>query len=163
MAELSENILAVFTVVGMLVALIGAFMPILPGSIIAWISLLAYSLATGWSDFGYAWFGGMSVLLVVTGSAEWWLPLLGAKATGASKRSLLFGIVGALLGLFLFPPFGSIIGYALGVLIGSYVEHRDLQMAFKASLGNLAGQGVAAIVELVGILIVLGLFIWLVF
>lgn len=163
MAEFSENILAVFTIVGIVIALAGAFVPILPGSIIAWISLLAYSLATGWADFGGGWFGVMSVLLVVTGSAEWWLPLLGAKATGASKRSLFYGIAGSLLGLFFFPPFGSIIGYALGVLIGSYQEHRDFQMAFKASLGNLAGQGVAAIVELVGILIVLGLFIWLVF
>lgn len=162
MTPLSENLLAVFTIVGLLVAVAGAFVPLLPGSIVGWISILVYSLATGWSDFGGAWFGLMTVLLAVTGTAEWWLPMLGAKVTGASKRSLLYGIIGSIGGLIFFPPFGSIIGYALGVLAGAWQEHRDIRLAVKASLGNLAGQGVAAIVELIGILVVLALFIWLV-
>ena len=73
-----------------------------------------------------------------------------------------------------FPPpitWKRILGYTLAViaiavlvtmmvLLGQYQKQRDWNLAIKASLGGLAGWGIATVLQLGGSLLILALFIW---
>ena len=81
-------------------------------------------------------FGGMVLLGVFIDYAS---GLIGAKFGGANKQSILFGIVGLVIGLVIFPPFGLFLGLFLGVLVGELVQLKDHAQAFKAASYSFLG------------------------
>jgi uncharacterized protein YqgC (DUF456 family) len=154
--------LAVFFI---LLGLAGVIIPMIPGTLLIWLSVGAYALLERANDLAAIdplTFAVITVIALVTGTADLWLPLLGAKASGSSRRALVFGVVGALLGTFLIPIplLGTVIGYAAGVLLGEYHKHRDWDRAVRAGAGGLAGWGIATILQLGGGLLILLIFVW---
>lgn len=147
-------------VVLILVGLIGSLIPVLPGSILVWLTVLFYTILDGWDAITPLLFIFITVISVITGTANIWLSLLGAKTGGASGQSLLLGILGSIIGLFVFSLIGSIIGYALGIIVGEYLKHKDWNIALKASFGGIAGWGISTAIEAGGSLIILVLFVW---
>ena len=147
-------------VVFILIGLIGAFLPILPGSILVWFTVLVYAILEGWQAVTPFVFVIVTVICLVTGTANIWLSLLGAKTGGASTQALIFGVLGSIIGLFVFSLIGSISGYALGIIVGEYMKQKDWNLALKASFGGLAGWGVSTAIQAGGTLIILILFVW---
>lgn len=86
--------------------------------------------------------------------------LFGAKKAGASKRSLLLGLIGLVIGLFLLPPFGSLIGLFLGVLIGELSEFKSSKNAVKAATGSVIGSLISVLINILLGFLFLGLFIY---
>lgn len=152
----------------MLVGLFGIVVPILPGTILIWLAVLAYALAESFQAIDWVTFVVLTLIALVTGTADIWLALLGAKTGGASGWTFVYGMVGGIVGFFLFGTilpivgnlFGGIIGYALGILFGQYQKHGDWNLALKASLGGIIGWGVATIVQFAGGILMMGIFIW---
>lgn len=142
-----------------LLGIAGIIVPILPGTILVWLTVLVYAWATSFATLTPTIFVLITLVALVTGSANLWLPLLGAQRSGAAKRALFLGLVGAIIGTFIVPLVGTIIGYALGILLGEFLKHQDLNLALRASLGGLAGWGVATMVELGGALLILVIFV----
>ncbi|MGW8318599.1 MAG: DUF456 family protein [Candidatus Promineifilaceae bacterium] len=156
------------TVAFMIVGLVGILLPILPGTVLIWLSVLVYAIFDGFKAIDWAAFAVISLIALVTGTADIWLSLIGAQRSGAARRSLLLGAVGAIAGFFILgaviPILGSllggVLGYALGVLLGQYHKYRDWNIALRASLGGLAGWGLATAVQLGGGLLIMLIFIW---
>jgi hypothetical protein len=144
----------------MILGLVGIIVPLLPGSLLIWLAALVYVIVTGFSSLSLPAFLVITLIALVTGTADLWLPLLGAQKGGASKRSLVFGVAGAIIGTFIAPLLGTIIGYAVGILLGEYHKRGDWNAAFKASLGGVAGWGVATAVQLGGGLLMIAIFAW---
>ncbi len=147
----------------MMLGLIGAFVPILPGALLVWLAVLVYAVATGFSVIEPGMFVFISIIAIVTGSSDIWMSLLGAKKGGAGGRSMLWGIGGALIGFFLINLVGAVIGYALGIVISELRKRKDLGTALKAGLSGLAGWGASVVVEASGALLIIVLFVWRVF
>jgi uncharacterized protein YqgC (DUF456 family) len=148
-------------VVSILIGVIGIVLPVLPGMIWVWISLFAFAWYTDFMVVTPWVFAILTLIALVTGSSNIWLPYLGAKKTGAAKRAIFLGVIGAIIGTFVIPIplLGTVIGYAVGIIIGELLKHRDLQVAIKASLGGVAGWGIATVVELSGALTILIVFL----
>lgn len=144
----------------MALGVIGIIIPVLPGTLLIWLAILVYVWSQGIAAVGVGTFIFLSLIALVTGTADLWLPLLGARKGGASGRSLLFGSIGALIGTFFAPLIGTLIGYAAGILLSEYQKRQDWREAAKASIGGLAGWGVATAVQLGGGLLMLAIFIW---
>jgi len=152
----------------MLVGLIGIVVPILPGTVLIWLGILAYALVDGFQAIDWLTFIVLTLIALITGTADIWLALLGAKTGGASFWALFYGLIGGIVGFFLFGAllpivgnlFGGIIGYALGILIGQYQKHRDWNLALRASFGGIVGWGIATIVQFGGGLLMIVVFIW---
>ncbi len=144
-----------------ILGIIGTLIPIIPGTLLIWLGVLVYAWHMGFSAFGIGAFLLISLIALVTGTADLWLPLLGAKGGGASTRSLLFGALGALLGTFLIPipVIGTIAGYILGLLFGEYQKHGDWELAKKAGWSGLAGWGLATAVQIGGGILILIIFV----
>ena len=124
-----------------------------------WVAVLIYVLVNGMASLGWLVFIIITLIALATGTADLWMPLLGAKSVGASGRGLVYGMIGAVIGTFIAPLIGTLIGYAGGILLGQYQKSRDWQEALKASLGGLAGWGLATAVQLGGGLLILAIFV----
>ena len=163
--SISFGVVVALIVVGM----IGTVIPAIPGTLIVWLSILLYAWADGFVALGWGTFVFITLIALVTGTADFWLPLLGAKSTGASRKAMILGPAGALLGALLGSLIvigtlpGALIGYALGLFLGQYWETPDWQQATKATLGGLAGYGLSAIIQFGGGLIILIIFLIAIF
>lgn len=150
-------------VVFILVGLVGVVVPLLPGSLLIWITVAVYTAAERWNGFAAidgVTFVVITLIALVTGLSDLWLPLLGAKVTGSSLRSMIYGVVGGIIGTFIIPLLGSIIGYVAGILISEYRRYGDWDKALRAGWGGLAGWGIATALQLGGGLLILIIFVW---
>jgi uncharacterized protein len=144
----------------MLIGFIGAFVPLLPGTLFVWLTVLVYSVVTRFTLIEPSTFVFITVIAFVTGTADIWLSLIGAKVGGANPKSLLWGACGAVIGFIIFNLLGALIGYALGIIGSEYRRGRDWRLALKASVGGVIGWGVSTAVEAGGALIIILIFIW---
>ncbi len=147
-------------IVLILLGLIGIIIPLLPGTFLIWLAVLLYVLGNGMEVIGWGSFIFITIIALGTGTSDWWMALLGAKTGGASGRSILFGIGGAIIGSFIFPLIGTIIGYAAGIIFSEYQKAGDWDAAIKASVGGLAGWGLATAVQLGGGILMLIIFVY---
>ena len=162
-----EALIFGFAVGFMIVGLVGIVVPILPGTLLIWLTVLIYAIIDGFEAIGWVGFAIITLIALVTGTADIWLPLLGAKTAGAAKRALFFGLAGGVVGFFLLgaliPILGSllggVLGYATGVLLGQYHKYRDWNLALRAGLGSLAGWGIGTAIQLGGGLLIVVIFI----
>ncbi len=145
-----------------LVGVVGIIVPVLPGMILVWLSVLVFAWLSDFQTVSLWVLAVVTGIALVTGTASIWLPYLGAKKSGAAKRAIFLGFIGAIIGTFVMPLVGTIIGYGLGILVGEMLKHRDFQLAVKSSVGGVAGWGAATIVELAGALTILVLFVYVV-
>lgn len=168
MEALLEALLFGVTVAAMLIGLFGIMLPILPGVMLIWLAALGYAVVEGFTAVDWWTFAVITLITLVTVTSDFWLPLLGSKRGGASKRAMLFGLVGGILGFVVLTPmfpiagslFGGILGYAVGTLLGQYHKYRDWDAALKASVGGVAGWGVSMVIQMVGGLMIVLIFIW---
>ena len=149
-----------------LVAIIGTIIPVIPGVLLAWLTVLTYAYFEGFVAIDYLTIAFISLIALVTGTADLWLPMLGAKATGASGWGMVGGTLGSLIGFFAGLWFvvgslpGAIIGYMLGTIAGEYYKVRDWNQAMKSAFGGLAGMGVSTFVQFIGALLIAIIFVW---
>lgn len=143
----------------MLVGIVGSVLPVVPGPVLSFAGLAVYyifqkeeSLTLG----PFLLFAlGMLLLLI----ADYFLPLLGAKFSGASKQGQWGAVVGALVGIAFFPPLGIFVGAVIGAVIGEVHHGKRLPEAMRAAAGIIAGSVVATFVQILFSLSVLAYFL----
>ncbi|MCA9969949.1 MAG: DUF456 domain-containing protein [Anaerolineales bacterium] len=161
MSLLFEAITFGVVVAFMFVGVIGILIPVIPGTLLIWMGSLVYAWHVGFTTFGIGILLILTLIALVTGTVDLWLPLLGARGGGASGRALLFGTLGALVGTFAIPiPIvGTVAGYVLGLILGEYQKHGNWELARKAGLSGLAGWGLATAVQFGGGILMLFIFV----
>ena len=125
----------------MLIGVVGAVLPALPGAPLAFGSLLLCKIL-GFSEISW-WIIGLFGFLTIIGIVlDYTVPIFTTKKMGGSK----YGIWGLVLGIFvgiIFSPFGFlsiIIAPFLGALIGELMyERKNHKRALKAALGSVIG------------------------
>lgn len=155
-------------VVFMLVGLVGMLVPLLPGTLIIWVTVLLYAIVEEFEAIDWITFTFITLIALASGTADLWMSLLGARTGGASIRSIVYGFIGGLVGFFVLGSiipvigslFGGVIGYSSGVLLGQYQTHRDWNIALKASVGGFVGWGIATIVQFAGGIVIIAIFLW---
>jgi uncharacterized protein YqgC (DUF456 family) len=139
----------------MVVGIIGAVVPGIPGTSLILIAIVIWGAVQGSV-------GSVSVPLVVAIGvlvlsvgidflASYW----GAKRAGASKWGQIGAIVGLVLGILGFLPalpfggplLGILLGPLLGAIVGEYLYRRDLKLAFKAGVGIVVGSLVGNLIQ----------------
>ncbi len=150
MAEIGSLIGFGAAILFMIIGLVGVIVPILPGTILIWLVVIVYALVAGVESIGWSALIILNIIGLFAGTADLWLPFLGAKATGASKRSMFLGAVGLIAGTMVMPIVGTVVGYMFGILLGEYQKEQDWNKAIHAALGGVAGWGIATIIQLGG-------------
>lgn len=151
----------------MVVGVIGAVVPSLPGVILILGAILVWGAVHGFAGLGVPLVVTIAVLAVNTG-VEILATYLGAKQAGASTWGQVGAIVGLLLGVFGLLPalpiggplIGLLLGPLLGAIIGEYLYRRDLKLAVRAGLGIIIGTLVGSLIQ--GLLALVALVVFLV-
>ncbi len=132
--QIDPTILLILATALMLVTLVLALIPILPGSLMPWAVGIVYGALTGWQRVTPVAAVVMTLLMLVGVTADYWRPLLGAKTTGMGCRTSLGSFAGGLIGTFLIPiPLvGTVIGLVAGALLMELAQFGDLRKAMGA-------------------------------
>ncbi|MBD2354122.1 DUF456 family protein [Tolypothrix sp. FACHB-123] len=152
----------------MVVGIIGAVVPAIPGTSLILIAIIIWGVVS-------SSFAAIKIPLIVTVvvlllsiGVDFLAGYIGAKQAGASKWGQIGAFVGLLLGFFgLLPalPFGGpllgiLIGPLLGAIIGEYLYQRQLGVAIKAGIGIVVGTVVGNLLQ--GILAIAAVIVFLV-
>lgn len=128
-----------FVVLLLIIGIAGSIIPVLPGPPISFLGLLIFHFFTSYQiDVDVLWLLAAAVSIITF--LDYWLQVYGVKRFGGGKKAINGTILGLVLGFFIFPPFGVIIGPFIGAFIGARMEVKeDLSSAMKIALGALAG------------------------
>lgn len=123
----------------LLLAIIGSIVPALPGPPLAFLALLMSHLFIKPNSIEFIIWIGFLVMLITF--LDYWLQVYGVKKAGGGKYAIRGSIIGIILGLFLFPPFGILLGAFTGAFIGAKMESdsNEVRIAFGAVLGFISG------------------------
>ncbi len=133
-----DVLIIVFGIVLLLIGIAGCFLPVLPGPPIAYFSLLLLQLGQG-KPFTAGFLIVVALVVALITLIDFIVPALGSKKWGGSRPGMIGAFVGVIAGLFFFPPIGFLIFPLLGSMVGELLNGRDINAAFKAATGTLAG------------------------
>ncbi len=123
----------------LLLGIVGSILPVLPGPLISYIALLLYHfLIKTLNSDSLIWIG---IAVTVITILDYFLQIYGVQKAGGGKYAIRGSLVGMLLGIFLLPPFGIILGAFIGAFIGAKIEmgKNPVQIAFGALWGFVIG------------------------
>jgi uncharacterized protein len=139
----------------MLVGVVGAVVPAIPGTSLILIAIIIWGIVS--SSFAAIKIPLIVtiVVLILSIGVDFLAGYLGAKQAGASKWGQIGAFVGLLLGFFgLLPalPFGGpllgiLFGPLLGAIIGEYIYRREFWLAVKAGIGIVVGTLVGNLIQ----------------
>jgi uncharacterized protein YqgC (DUF456 family) len=144
-----------------LVGIIGSFIPVIPGPPLSWLGLLLlYNTEEVPLDLWFIVVTGVIALLATL--LDYYLPVVGTKKYGGSKR----GVWGAIIGLFVavfFPilgPFGILIWPFLGAFLWELSQQKSQKNALRAAWGSFVGFLAGTLIKLGISLVYAGIFMY---
>ncbi len=119
------------------IGLIGAVLPALPGLPLVFVGMLVAAWADGFNNVPIWVLVVLGLLTLASLAIDFWATALGARRVGASRKAVIGAMLGTLGGLF-FGPFGLLLGPFAGALAGELLHRRSLD---RAHLGDAAKIG----------------------
>ncbi|MGN6331293.1 MAG: DUF456 domain-containing protein [Motilibacteraceae bacterium] len=139
----------------MLVGLAGVVVPGLPGLGLVWLAGLAWALLDGGGAARWAVLALLTVLAVAGTLAPYVLPGRNAADRGAPWWVLAVGGMGMLVGFFVVPVVGVVLGGVVGVWAAELLRLRAPAPAWRSTRSVLTGYALGVLVQLgVGALMV---------
>lgn len=91
------------------------------------------------------WLGIVVVVVVL----DYLIPAFGTKKYGGSRWGVAGTVIGLVVGIFVFPPFGIIIGPIAGALVGEAMSGKTSQQAMRAAFGSFVGFLFGTLIKLI--------------
>ncbi|OFW58162.1 MAG: hypothetical protein A2133_00605 [Actinobacteria bacterium RBG_16_64_13] len=128
------------------VAVFGTMYPVLPGSPVAFVTLIAWGWVLGSAASWTA--AGIGALLACVGFlASALLTGRRLKKEQIPRRSILVAVLAGIVGMFVIPVAGLFVGFAAGLFVSEYVRRGDFQSALRSSGEALKAMGLGMLVE----------------
>lgn len=118
--------------------ILGCVVPGLPGPVVSWASLLVLLFIPG-HDMGWLTLALTGVLMAIVSLLDHYIPMLGAKKFGSTRQGMIGGAIGIVVGLFVLPPIGLVIGPLAGTMVGDLIAGKDVRAALRSGMGALVG------------------------
>ena len=131
----------------MAVGLIGTLLPLVPGLPIVWAAALVYGLAEGFDGAGAVAFTLITLLAVTGIIAGLVLPHRRVAAKGAPASTVAAGVTLGIIGFFVIPVVGLVVGAVGGVLLAERSRTGDWAIAWATTKDLLVGFGIGVAVE----------------
>jgi len=139
----------------MVVGIIGAIMPGIPGVSLIVAAIVIWGVIHGFTGLSLPLGVAIAVLLCSIGIdflATYW----GAKQAGASHWGQIGAIVGLLLGVFGLLPalplggplLGLLLGPLLGAIVGEFLYRKNFKLAIRAGIGIVVGSLIGNLIQM---------------
>jgi uncharacterized protein len=134
------------------IGLIGIVVPLLPGTLLVFGAIAVWAVVennvTGWVTLGV-----VAALLAVATLIKYMWPMRRMRAADVRTLSLVAGAVLGIIGFFVIPVVGLVIGFVLGVYLAELANRRDQRLAWTSTKHALKGVALSVGVELCGALL----------
>jgi uncharacterized protein YqgC (DUF456 family) len=141
-----------------LVGVVGVVIPALPGLLLVWLAVLAWAFATD-GDGRWVVLGLVTVVAVAGQVVKYLVPGRQMQAAGVPMRTLLLGAVLGIVGFFVVPVIGALIGFVLGVYLAERARLGSHEQAWPSTKAALRGALLSMAIEFAAAAICAG--IWL--
>ena len=144
---MNEVLLDLLVVAALVVAAVGILIPVLPGTFLALGALLVWAIATG-GAIAWGAFGVIALVIAAGQVLKYLLPHKSLTAAGVPGRSILIGGVAAIIGFFLIPVVGLIVGFIGGLYVAEHVRLREWTLAKESTWAAMKATGFSILIEL---------------
>lgn len=144
----TNTVVTVLAGIAVVVGIFGVVVPVLPGLLLCWAGVAVWAI---FADGGTVKWVVLAVVTVIAGGAvivKYAWPGRNLKRSGVPNRSLFLGGLLGLVGFFVIPVVGLVIGFVLGVLLAERARLGDWQAAWPSTREALKAAGLAMLIEL---------------
>lgn len=147
--------LEVLALLVMVVGLVGALVPIVPGLVLTWLAGVASLLYGGTDGFTWGVVAALTVLFVLAWAVTLWLPARTGRQGEVPASSLGAALVGALVGMVVIPVIGFVIGGVGGLFAAELRRGGEAGVAWRSTLQVLRAYGIGVLIEvLIGVVMI---------
>ncbi|WP_342388453.1 DUF456 domain-containing protein [Salinicoccus bachuensis] len=132
-----EIIWWLIVIASFVIGFLGLIFPVVPSVLMFWLGFLVYHFAVNSETLSWMFWIIVFVLTVLVLFSDFIANSYFVKKYGGTKRGEYAAIVGVVIGMFLYPPFGIIFVPFVLVLIVEALNSKDFNQALKASVGSL--------------------------
>lgn len=138
------------------VGLLGTILPVLPGALLVAGAIIVWAAVTGGTA---AWVAALSAVAVIGLGQVLKYAIVGKqmKASGVPNWVLFAGAGGAVLGFFLIPVVGLVIGFVAGVFLAEAGRLRTFTDAWPTTVQAMKSAGWSVLIEFGSCLIAAGI------
>jgi uncharacterized protein len=129
-----------------LVGLAGVVVPVLPGVLLVWAAIAVWALV---SDGGARW-GVLAAVTVIAAASQvlrFLIPGRQLQAAGIPNRTLGLGALVGVVGFFVIPVVGALIGFVLGVYLAERQRLGGHDRAWPSTRAALKGALLSILIE----------------
>ena len=134
------------------IGLVGILVPLLPGSVLVFGAIAVWAFVeqtvAGWVTFGVATAVLAAALLV-----KYLWPMKRMRSADVGTWSLLAGGVLGIIGFFVVPVLGLVLGFVLGVYLAELAVRHNQRLAWASTVHAIKGVALSVGVELAGALL----------
>jgi uncharacterized protein YqgC (DUF456 family) len=137
------------------VGVIGVVVPVLPGWVLVWAAILVWATEI---QQAYAWtaLAVATVSIAVSQVVKWIVPERRLRAAGVRPSSLGVGAVLGIIGFFVIPVIGLVIGFVAGVYGAERIRSTSASDAWRSARHALTAAGLSVLIELAGVMVAAG-------
>ncbi|GGC61910.1 DUF456 domain-containing protein [Hoyosella rhizosphaerae] len=137
--------------IAILIGIAGIILPVLPGVLVVFGAILIWAIfegtSTGWIVFVIA-----TGFLVVTAILQYTWPGRSLREAGIPMRSIVIGLIAAVIGFFVIPVIGLFIGFIGGTFLAEAARVRRPEAAWAATVQATKAVVVSTLIQLLGAL-----------
>ena len=134
-----EILILIVIIILLILGVVGSLLPILLGPPFSYIAVLLYHFfIRNINENALLW---LALLVIGVTILDYFLQIYYVKKAGGGKYAIRASLAGMLVGIFLFPPFGILLGALIGAYIGAKIEMKKnaVTIAFGAVWGFITG------------------------
>lgn len=134
------------------VGLAGILVPLLPGTVLVFGAIAVWAFVER-TTVAWVTLGVVAVLLGATLLVKYLWPMRRMRGADVRTSSLFAGAVLGVIGFFVVPVLGLVLGFVLGVYLAELAKRRDQRLAWTSTVHAIKGVALSVGVELAGALL----------
>ncbi|WP_029112118.1 DUF456 domain-containing protein [Mycobacterium sp. URHB0044] len=134
------------------VGLVGILVPLLPGTVLVFGAIAVWAFIER-TTVAWVTLGVVAVLLGATLLVKYLWPMRRMRGADVRTSSLFAGAVLGIIGFFVVPVLGLVLGFVLGVYLAELAKRRDQRLAWTSTVHAIKGVALSVGVELAGALL----------
>jgi uncharacterized protein YqgC (DUF456 family) len=134
------------------IGLVGILVPLIPGSILVFGAIAVWAFVEG-TTAGWVTFGVAAAILVAALLIKYLWPMKRMRNADVGTWSLLVGGAFGIVGFFVVPVLGLVLGFVLGVYVAELALRKNNRLAWASTVHAIKGVALSVGVEMAGALL----------
>jgi uncharacterized protein len=135
------------------VGLVGVVVPLLPGLLLVWGAVAVWAIVQG-GIVAYVLLGVATALALAAQVVKYLVPGRRLQRAGVPSRSLLLGGLLGVVGFFVVPVLGLLLGFVLGIYLAERARLGAHDAAWTSTRHALTAVGLSVLLELAAALVI---------